>query len=237
MPSDNALEIVRRRAIPAEQRFGIWKAWNGKCFWCKEPVEFQSCAIDHLIPLDAVSGGKAAEVRNHFGLPSTFDFDSYENWVPSHTPCNRRKGATLLELVPATSIYLKQVQDKVPLVKATAERILRDNRKGELLARLQVAIRSGDISADEIRELWSDLPTPKTGADTIGLIALEELLIAPGWKVVQTNGNLVYVESQSGRFGFTSKSNDPSWVCSRCGHKGPWNGIICLNCGNREEPD
>ncbi|RXH04916.1 HNH endonuclease [Bradyrhizobium vignae] len=237
MSADNQTSRTSRKSIAPHQRFGIWKAWNGQCFWCREPVAFQSCEIDHVIPLNAVGGGKAAAVRTHFGLSNTFDFDNYENWVPAHAPCNRSKGAIVIDPAPATSIYLKQIGSKIALAKATADRVLRDNRKGELLARLQVAINSGDISEAEIQELWAGLPTPVTKGGTLGFLIQEELWIAPGWKVVQANGNLVHVVSAAGRAGVTSTSNHPSWVCSRCGNKGPWNGVICLSCGNREEPD
>ncbi|MDF0523285.1 hypothetical protein P0R31_39520 [Bradyrhizobium yuanmingense] len=81
------------------------------------------------------------------------------------------------------------------MAKATADRVLRDNRKGELLARLQVAINSRDISEAEILELWAGLPTPFTRSDTLGFLTKEELWIAPGWKVVEVNGNLVHLVS------------------------------------------
>jgi hypothetical protein len=61
-------------------------------------------------------------------------------------------------------------------------------------------------------------------------------MIAPGWMVTELQGHLISVTSGS-RFGVTSTSNNPSWICSQCGNKGPWNGIICLSCGNREEAD
>jgi hypothetical protein len=227
----------KRRSIPDNQRFGVWKAWAGKCFWCREPVKYPNCEIDHVIPLDAIRGGKADAVRTQFGLLSAFDFDSFENWVPAHSGCNRRKSSIVLDPSPAFSLHLAEVKAKMPLVVATANAIAQDVRKGPLLARLKMAIDAGDITEAEIRELWAGLPVPVTKAGTLQHLQKERLQIAPGWEVAQVNGALQYVQSKGGRFGVTSSSDHHSWVCSQCGNKGPWNGIICLSCGNREEPD
>lgn len=200
-------------------------------------MKYPNCEIDHVIPLDAIRGGKADAVRTQFGLLSAFDFDSFENWVPAHSGCNRRKSSIVLDPSPAFSLHLAEVKAKMPLVVATANAIAQDVRKGPLLARLKMAIDAGDITEAEIRELWAGLPVPVTKAGTLQHLQKERLQIAPGWEVAQVNGALQYVQSKGGRFGVTSSSDHHSWVCSQCGNKGPWNGIICLSCGNREEPD
>jgi hypothetical protein len=95
--------------------------------------------------------------------------------------------------------------------------------------------RRGDITEADIRELLKGLPTivrkSASGASQ------EILFIAPGWEVVEERGDLIFVGMPGGRVGYTSTSNDPSWICPHCGAKGPWNGVTCISCGRMTDPN
>ena len=47
--------MVDRKPISDAQRFGVWKAWGGRCAWCRQPVLFKDCHIDHIIPVAAAA--------------------------------------------------------------------------------------------------------------------------------------------------------------------------------------
>ena len=227
-----------KRSITQAERFGVWKAWKGRCFWCRELILFREAHIDHLIPLQAVPDEDLkATVRKHYNLSPNFNFDGFDNWVPAHASCNLQKSFTLPDPSPAYQIHLSQVAARKQEAAATAKNIEDDNKKSSVLVKVGAALENGDITREDIENLFAGLPVPIQKPETIGFLTQDSLLIAPGWEVVEARGSLVTVRSHSGRFGMTSKSNDPSWICSQCGNKGPWNGIICLSCGNREEPD
>lgn len=228
----------QKRSITDIERFAVWKTWKGRCFWCRQHVLFTDSHIDHVIPLDAVSdANSAAKIRTMYGLASNFDFDSFDNWVPAHSGCNLRKSFLLSDPSPAFTTHITEVLSKKLLATETANTLRRDQSKAPLLAKISAAAQAGDITEDDIRRIFAGLPTIVRKADTLGFLTQDTLWIAPGWQVTEVRGSLVGVASHGGRFGMTSTSNHPSWICSQCGLKGPWNGVICLNCGNREEPD
>ncbi len=231
----NYSKDMKRRKLNRSERFGVWKAWEGACFWCREPVVFRSCEIDHVIPLDAVSSKEEEDrVKAHYGLNEHFNFDNFENFVPAHSYCNRSKSFSLPDPTPAFQLNLMQVRSKAGLSEAIAEKIINDAKKDNLLTMVEAAVRQGDLTEDDIAELFKGLPSIIRKAVDI---PVTELFLTPGWKVHEQNGHLVGVVAENGQYGMTSTSSDPSWVCSNCGQKGPWNGIICLSCGNREAPD
>jgi hypothetical protein len=229
-----------KRSITTAERFGAWKAWNGRCCWCAEPVLFKNCQIDHIIPLSAVqSPSDRASIISKFSLAETFDFDSFGNWGAACAGCNGRKNALVIEAPNLIAILLTQVRHNSDLAKATAEKIEIDTKKAPLLAKITAAVSKGDVTESEIRDLLTGLPeiVQKRDADRFSLKKQEVLQIAPGWEVVRSDGHLLHVRTASGHFGITSTSRDLSWVCPTCGNKGPWDGIICRSCGSRHEPD
>jgi hypothetical protein len=228
-----------RRTITTSQRFGVWTAWDGRCFWCRKPVEFQHCEVDHVIPLDAVkTDADAAAARKMYSLPRDFDFDCFGNWVPACSSCNRSKSFTIIDPSPAFALHLSSIKSRSLVAKNTSDGIDADRPKAKLLAQVEAAIRAGKISQNDLTGLFQGLPATVKTPDTwsSGLPQQQVFQLAPGWSVVRTDGHLQIV-TDGVRAGMTSSSNDPSWTCSRCGNKGPWNGVICLSCGNREEPD
>jgi hypothetical protein len=147
------------------------------------------------------------------------------------------KGDILVDPSPIFARLLSQTRQKASQASAIAERIARDGKKAALLARIEAAVSKGDLSWEEIKELFAGLPEQSPVVQRSDSLP-ERLLIAPGWEVRQVNGAVVLVVDSSGkRAGLTSTSNDLSWVCPTCGNKGPWNGVICLSCGSRSDPN
>jgi 5-methylcytosine-specific restriction endonuclease McrA len=228
--------MVDRKPISDAQRFGVWKAWGGRCAWCRQPVLFKDCHIDHIIPLAAVATAyDRADALSQFGLPVSFNIDDFENWVCACPSCNLRKSETLLDTSPILLLLLNKARLNASVARAITTAIEADRKKPALLIKLKNALKRGDLTEADIRELLYGLPVliQKSAAET----PVSSLWIAPGWEIKEQRGNLVFVGMPSGRFGYTSTSNDQSWFCPHCGQKGPWNGVICLSCGNRSDPD
>jgi hypothetical protein len=202
-------------------------------------VYFRQCEIDHIIPLDAVRDqGQAATVRELYALPQDFDFDWFNNWVPACGACTGTKSFTTIDPSPSFALHLTSVRSRAPLAERTADAVDANASKARILAQVSAAVERGALSHADITELFQGLPwiVRKSDAGGVGAQPQEILQIAPGWSVIEERGHLRVV-TDGKRAGMTSSSGDPSWVCSNCGHKGPWNGIVCMSCGNREEPD
>lgn len=67
----------RTRVIDVVDRREVYRLGDGLCGICREPVEFETFHVDHIIPLSR--GGE----------------HSYANTQPSHPVCNLRKGARI----------------------------------------------------------------------------------------------------------------------------------------------
>ena len=76
----------------AAQRWAVFTVHHGRCWLCGDPVDLQSMQVDHIVPESLVkSPAKLAKVKKQFGLPASFDLNSFANWMPAHSSCNNRK--------------------------------------------------------------------------------------------------------------------------------------------------
>jgi hypothetical protein len=171
------------RTITLSERFGVWKAWSGRCFWCREPVYFKDCHIDHLLPLSAA--GELADLITRYSLPSNFELDDYENWIPAHASCNQRKGDVLIDPSPAVALHFSAVRMNARVAKLIAETIDRDRRRALLLAKLEKAVSAGDITEADIQEILRGLPVVVKKAVEV---PDNRIFLAPGWEIVERQG-------------------------------------------------
>jgi hypothetical protein len=225
---------------------------GGKCFWCGIPLYYRDVQIEHVIPEFLENRPvELQKVRVNYGLGDDFQLNAFGNWVTCHQGCNLRKGAEMLPLSPATLFVLSQLRQRGPKLDRFKRAFLRNLRRERILATLRSALEEGSIEVADIEELTMGLPVlPVASAvenPTIHLSKTWDVIVptspaavaaAQGWRVTHASGNIAYVHNE--RFGgvMPNVSNPhPSWQCSNCGSYGPWNGIVCGNCGNREEPE
>lgn len=57
-----------------------------------------------------------------------------------------------------------------------------------------------------------------------------------GWDIVSEKGTVGPLVASNGIISGITGSHS-SYICPTCGFNGPWNGVICLSCGNRSMPD
>jgi hypothetical protein len=176
--------ITKRKRVQYAARYGLWDAWDGRCYWCEEPIRpFADCEIDHVIPLDAVRSAGAEELRRLYNLPSDFDFNGFANCVPTHRRCNRKKGSLPLGPSPAVSMHLEVIRMKARVAQAISEKIQSDKRKDAVLARLGTLIEAGTLTQPELEDFLASLPrTIKKAADLPDV----HLFIAPNWEVIRS---------------------------------------------------
>jgi 5-methylcytosine-specific restriction endonuclease McrA len=114
--------MSRRKRISTAARYGVWDAWDGRCAWCRKPIMFADCQIDHLVPLNAVQSLGAEFLQVHFGLSDTFEFDDFPNWVPSCWTCNSEKAGRLFDGSPAYMLQLQSAGSRARLASATCDK-------------------------------------------------------------------------------------------------------------------
>lgn len=167
------------RSITTCERFGVYWAW-GKCFWCEEPISFADCQIDHVIPFSVTT--PIAELREHYGLPASFEIDGFQNWAPSCVPCNRRKRAKLLFASPGFLVRLEEIRDRAPKAKGFAEKCQHNHEIAPSLANLQNAFQAGRITQQEILSAIGLLPPPGESVRLVG-----------GWEIQPAEHGVVRV--------------------------------------------
>lgn len=75
-------------------RAALWEAYNKRCFWQGEPIEFFQLEIDHLIPETLEKHPKQLQqILADAGLPANYDLQGLQNLVPSCRRCNGQKSA------------------------------------------------------------------------------------------------------------------------------------------------
>src|SRR5690348_17136401 len=96
------------------ERYSLWKAYDGRCFYCEKPLDFPEMAIDHVVP-EWLSehpeklGALRAKYKIDLNGPG-FQINDFGNWVPAHPlRCNGRKGGDIFPK-RLTLLLLQEVQ-------------------------------------------------------------------------------------------------------------------------------
>src|SRR5918995_1103233 len=97
-----------KRQFSVEERYAIYTVHNEKCYMCSEPVDLLTMEVDHILPEYLIDQqAQLATVLRDYGLPATFDLQSFSNWMPSCRPCNNRKRSRVFKPTPRIQIELQ----------------------------------------------------------------------------------------------------------------------------------
>lgn len=229
---------MTKRAFSDSERFVLWKHFSQRCYWCHEPLTLRDTTIDHVIPESLLNKpSEFTAVKTKYGLSEDFELNSFENWLPTHDRCNRSKSNKVFDPAPVLIDILRTLQREAPTVRAAEKRLHKERKVEAILGRLIIDVKNATIDREEILAAFAD-PDLKNNSDAKVLEREFELHIDPlRWKLVGISGTVGTVsDGRRGGMTPTGKSPDPSWVCPTCGSYGPWNGVICLNCGRMSDP-
>jgi hypothetical protein len=145
------------------QRIGIWEAHNHKCAYCDEPLPYRQLEIDHVIP-DHLSNkpDELRELLSQLRLPEDFDLHDVSNLLPAHRHCNTKKTGMPFS-VANTLFFLEYAARKKASAQAQEANYIKRSRSERVLAALQLALASGELSADEVMTI---LKGEEGGANT-----------------------------------------------------------------------
>ncbi|MFX0009965.1 MAG: HNH endonuclease, partial [Candidatus Hermodarchaeota archaeon] len=124
-------------------RESLFRGYNKRCVYCRNPLLFKNMQIDHVIPK---SYGEERAI-SYYGLSPDFELDSYYNLVPSCASCNNIKRAKAYNKIQILFI-LNEVKSKVPNI----ERIEKQLRKIDLTEEFSITIKKA-VSEVQIYEL------------------------------------------------------------------------------------
>jgi hypothetical protein len=219
------------------ERYGVWVAHDRKCKLCGEPVEYVDLEIDHYFPEHLQDARDAlSQIINEFALPDDFEINSFANWVPAHTRCNRDKSRAVPTWVPKQQTVVADNMARAAAAARKAAKLRADASGGRTLAQVLAAIETRMLTITELVELVDDLIVDPTSRNlSNGAVFLEDGRMFAGDEIVKTcacqcDKNVCVGRDRKMWCIFTTEQSD--WVvatglfhacydelvaCSRCG--------------------
>jgi 5-methylcytosine-specific restriction endonuclease McrA len=110
----------------AAERFAVWTAWNCRCAYCTEPIDYNLSEKEHLIPKGKAD--KLDALIKKFDLPCDFEIESFENWVPACRKCNLLKSTRIPDASAAFTLLFVKAREIAPKAKKHADHIVADRK-------------------------------------------------------------------------------------------------------------
>lgn len=144
-----------RFSVPTSVRIGLWEAHGKRCAYCGDPLAYRELEIDHIIPQHLGSNPQALSgLLSTLGLPFDFDLNARHNLLPAHNHCNARKSGAVFQ--PQNSRFFLELAARLAdRVTSEERRYLRRSRADRILAGLQLALESGDLTREQVAKLVS----------------------------------------------------------------------------------
>lgn len=202
---------------------------------CNKPLDLKTMEVDHVIPESLQKKpDRLKDVLVELGRPSSFDLNSYENWLPACRPCNGRKRETIFDPSLLVQLHLQRAAERAEKARVLENRTVSKKELADALNRLQRASEAGELDEDLKRALiplatfQEEQRSPEMAGKAIRLSPLLELLSQKdGWQMVR------------GPFGVgggpVGPHVDSSFTCVNCGTRSAWNGARCVACGDMND--
>lgn len=137
----------------AELRAALLKAHNYTCIYTNKIINENNVNIDHIIPQSLIKKPeKLMDLLSSLGLPSDFNLDSLDNFLPCHPSANRKKSDILF---PKSTFlfYLDIAQKKKPLVEKNLGEIRNKNSLAKAMNIIEQGFNNGSIDREDIQNL------------------------------------------------------------------------------------
>lgn len=164
------------------QRYALYKAYDGRCFYCEGPIDFREMTVDHVVPESLLEDlPRLAKLRDDYGIDDVapgFQINDFSNWVPAHArKCNTGKSDSILPR-KLLLLCLQEVQKKLPTVRAEHAKLDRSRSRSHALGALSAAIEKRHLSIDDVRAFVAELEAAPREAEPIVVtfgLGLEDL--------------------------------------------------------------
>jgi hypothetical protein len=109
---------MARYAFKPEERWAVFSTHGSKCWLCYQPVNFHQMEVDHILPESLLKDQSALDAAlTDFGLPSNFELNSFENWLPAHRHCNALKREDVFRPTPIIQLWIDRARKKAPAAR------------------------------------------------------------------------------------------------------------------------
>lgn len=188
---------MAKKHFSAVERYAVYTVHGERCYLCGKPIDLQTMQVDHVIP-EAIEGTPAlVEICVELGLSTTFELQSYENWLPSCGPCNNLKRDTLFKPSPLVQLLLQRAAQKAPKALALEAKAVTQKAVAKAINTLQQAITAGAVDSKVIMmDLTNFLlfHNANRAPERVG----KPVLIGPGLELLSEQGGIRVVRGPYG---------------------------------------
>jgi 5-methylcytosine-specific restriction endonuclease McrA len=110
---------MAKHVFSPDERYIVYLADGGKCFWCGQPLTFRDVQVDHVFPENLLEKNETLQqIKTDYALGEDFKINGFENWVTCHQGCNLRKSDSILPNAPQTLFTVNQLKTRAPKLEA-----------------------------------------------------------------------------------------------------------------------
>lgn len=219
--------MAKKNFSPAE-RYAVFTVHGEKCYMCTTPLDLSSMQVDHVIPEVLVDKPELTEILAAYSLPTTFDLQSYENWLPSCGRCNNLKKARVFRSTPRIQLELEIAAEKAPDARTLEKKVVSKQVFAKAWNTIQRALKDGSLSPeqeDNIRQ-FAKFHAKQREPEIVST----PVRFTPLIQVLSENGGLRVVKGPHGVGVGPSTPHVSEAARCVCG-SGYWNGARCVVCG------
>lgn len=143
---------MAKHAFTTAEKYAVHTVLGPNCSWCNVPVSYDESEIDHVIP-ESLDKEKVDELVAHYKLSAKFQVNSFYNWVPIHSKCNKRKSANIFKRAPFIGGILHKIETHVVEIEEMHEFANQKFSNPIVTAQLENALNKKTISINAIEEL------------------------------------------------------------------------------------
>lgn len=139
-------------------RSSILKAYNEKCVYTGQPLNFETLTIDHIIPQDL--NKDKLKLENYLKMLdldyNNFEFDSIYNLVPAKFRVNREKGNELLDKTLALTL-LEKAKKKAPIIMNEIKNFKQKKKISKSIEEVRsYVLLSDDLKKEQVYDFVSE---------------------------------------------------------------------------------
>ena len=148
--------LMAKYSFSAAETFAVWRNNYERCWLCHRPLSLTECTVDHVLPERLIENDEErAAVFRLFGLDSSFELNSFENWLPAHNWCNGKKSDVVLDYSGGVQIVLQKLREHAHRTATMAANLQSQTTKGRVLGPLGAALSSGSLTEFELGSFLS----------------------------------------------------------------------------------
>ncbi|MCH2256032.1 MAG: hypothetical protein MK088_05320 [Alteromonas sp.] len=109
--------------------------------------------VDHVVPEYLVANKSLFDsAKSALGLPETFEINSFENWKPACSHCNRKKATLQFRPSLLMQAELEHLAEKAGKVRQICNEVLSSRKVSSALSTLERALESGEKFEGDTKE-------------------------------------------------------------------------------------